>query len=300
MTTGKIVAADGFALAASGFTPPEATPVIATAVIAPATGVPRRFYHAFAAFLAEGGIATTTFDYRGIGESRPPSLKGFQAQMHDWGELDISAALAFSAAAAPALPRLFVGHSVGGQILGLAAGKENLSGALFVASQSGYWRHWPGYQKALFAALWWAAIPAVTGMAGFLPMLGGGENLPKGVAREWARWGRHPDYILSYPGIEASRYREFAGPILACCIEGDSYAPRRAVEALLTGYPNAKPEVRMLSGEGGVGHFGFFRARNRERLWTPARAWLLERCQPPAAAANPAPGTIRSATNPIT
>jgi predicted alpha/beta hydrolase len=290
MTTGKIVAADGFALAASSFAPP-ATP-IASVLIASATGVPRRFYDGFAGYLAESGIAATTFDYRGIGESRPRSLRGFQAQMHQWGEFDLTAALAFAASAAPGVPQLFVGHSVGGQILGLAGGKENLAAALFVASQSGYWRNWPGYRKVLFAGLWWIAIPAVTGVAGYMPMLGGGEDLPRGVAREWARWGRHPDYILSYAGIDRSRYREFAAPILACCIEGDSYAPRPAVEALLKGYPKANPEIRMLSGDGGVGHFGFFRPRFRDTLWVQAREWLLERCQPPAAAAAaPAPGT---------
>ncbi len=25
----------------------------------------------------------------------------------------------------------------------------------------------------------------------------GAENLPRGVALQWARWGRHPDYIFS-------------------------------------------------------------------------------------------------------
>ena len=47
----------------------------------------------FACFLQRQGFGVVTFDYRGIGDSRPPSLKGCSAQMHEWGQQDIAGVL---------------------------------------------------------------------------------------------------------------------------------------------------------------------------------------------------------------
>ncbi len=47
-------------------------------VVAGATGVPQLFYRAFAEFASACGYTTLTLDYRGIGLSRPASLKGFR------------------------------------------------------------------------------------------------------------------------------------------------------------------------------------------------------------------------------
>lgn len=278
MEPGKIRSRnDGFELAASVFRP-EGAPR-ATVLIGSATGVPRRFYRKFAEHLSGAGLLVVTFDYRGIGESRPASLRGFAASMHVWGENDLSAALAFTHEHAPEVPRLYVGHSVGGQILPLAPESASLAAALFVAAQSGWWRHFQGAMRPAMLALWYAGIPAVTAVAGYLPMLSGGEDLPKGVAREWARWGRDRRYVLSYPGA-AERFARLTLPIRDYAIGDDAYAPRPAIDALLSYYANAKTEVREVSprflGAKKMGHFGFFKERFRETLWTEARDWLLE------------------------
>src|SRR5262249_15341551 len=85
-------ARDGFALAGEQCVP-AGTPRAAV-VVATARGVPRRFYQAFAAFLAEGGLASVVFDYRGVGGSRPPGpLTRFRASLHEWGEEDLSGAI---------------------------------------------------------------------------------------------------------------------------------------------------------------------------------------------------------------
>ena len=85
-----IVARDGYALAATVYEPER--PWRAT-LLSSATAVPRKIYRAFATFLAENGFAVLTYDYRGIGGSRPKSLKGFEARMRDWASLDVSAAI---------------------------------------------------------------------------------------------------------------------------------------------------------------------------------------------------------------
>src|SRR5205823_4768419 len=88
-------------------------------VIASALGVPRGFYGAFAGYLAEGGLATLRFDYRGIGGSLRGPLRQCDATYHSWGEQDLAGALRFLRERHPSAPLLLVGHSVGGQLLGL-------------------------------------------------------------------------------------------------------------------------------------------------------------------------------------
>ena len=41
-------------------------------LIVPAMGVDQRYYAAFASWLADQGYFVVTFDYRGMGRSRPP------------------------------------------------------------------------------------------------------------------------------------------------------------------------------------------------------------------------------------
>ena len=54
-------------------------------VINPATSVAARYYHRFAHFLQQQGMDVLTYDYRGIGLSRPASLRGFEAGWMMWG-----------------------------------------------------------------------------------------------------------------------------------------------------------------------------------------------------------------------
>ena len=99
------------------------------------------------------------------------------------------------------------------------------------------------------ATLWHAAIPGLVPLAGYFPAkkLGAGEDLPAGVAREWAEWGRDPDYLLLHArerkGAEFLRY---SGPLRAMAFSDDTYAPRRAVDALIDFYPFARSEVRFV------------------------------------------------------
>src|SRR5215469_15660069 len=112
-----IEAADGYPLAATWFVPAGLPRGVA--LINSATAVPRRIYRAFATYLAERSFAVLTYDYRGIGGSRPASLRGFRARMRDWAALDVTAAVAHARRAHPSLPLVAVGHSFGGHAVGL-------------------------------------------------------------------------------------------------------------------------------------------------------------------------------------
>ena len=57
-----------------------------TLIVNAATGVAAGYYHAYAGFLASHGFDVLTWDYRGIGLSRPASLRRLNHRWRDWGE----------------------------------------------------------------------------------------------------------------------------------------------------------------------------------------------------------------------
>ncbi|WP_256122102.1 serine aminopeptidase domain-containing protein, partial [Burkholderia sp. A2] len=128
-------AADGYVLHGTLWSP-DATPR-ALVLIHPATAVPERLYAGFARFLTERGFAALTYDYRGIGASRPARLGALRARMRDWMELDVGAATAWARHTHEGLPLLAVGHSVGGHAIGLSAATAHLHAAVLVAAHAG-------------------------------------------------------------------------------------------------------------------------------------------------------------------
>ena len=255
-------------------------------VIASATGVPRRIYAGIARHLAEAGLAVLTFDYRGIGDSRQGPLRREPARMQDWGRLDLEGALSWMRRQHPRAPLLLLGHSAGGQLVGLAPSARHLSGAALVGSQLGWAGHWPWPWRGLMWSAWHALIPGLTALAGFLPMraLGQGEDLPPGVAHEWARWGRRRHYLFDDLGAEAREaYAALRFPVRALHIADDLYAPRSGVEALVSFYGGDR-EVCSVSpadiGAPRIGHFGWVRQRYEQGIWAPIRDWLLRRLEP--------------------
>lgn len=267
----NVVARDGRSLAATHF---AAEAPRGAVVLAGAMGVSRRFYAPIARFLAESGFHALTFDYRGIGESRGTARADRAIALHEWGELDLAAAFDAVRARHPELPLQLVTHSVGGQLFGLVADAP-VVGAVLVGSQSGHWRHWQGMGQVGMWALWHAVLPAFAAGLGRIPMgaIGQGEDLPGGVGAEWARWGRHRDYVWSYAAPRGGLgFSHWQGPLTAFAVADDGYAPRAAVAALTALYTRASVSLRDIRpaqvGEKRIGHFGAFRDRLRGSVWT--------------------------------
>jgi predicted alpha/beta hydrolase len=276
----SIPATDGVPLAASFYAPAvEVGSAAGTIVIASATGVRRHYYDGFARALAAEGFRVVTFDYRGIGGSRPASLRGYRASARQWGERDLEGVLAWTGERFRGDRRLLVAHSIGGQLLGLAPSAATLDGALFVGSQIGYWGLFEVPWKWLFAFVMHVAMPGLVRALGYFPAsrLRAGEDLPAGVALEWAQWCRDPEYYFAH-GVPRDGFDRLRLPLLAVTISDDAIAPRRASEALVSHYRNAAREERLVRpadvGLPRIGHFGWFRAATGDRLWPPAIAWL--------------------------
>ena len=96
--------ADGVQLTAVHY---RASVVRAHIVVAGATGVPQGFYRRFAEFCRAQGYHVLTLDYRGIGRSRPATLKGFRMDYLDWARQDLAAAI--DAMATPGVPLYMIG-----------------------------------------------------------------------------------------------------------------------------------------------------------------------------------------------
>jgi predicted alpha/beta hydrolase len=246
----------------------------AAVLIGPAMAVRARFYAKLAEFIAAQGAAVLAIDYRGIGGSRAPgSLRGFSATFHDWGERDLNGAADFLAERFAGKPLHFVGHSAGAQLMGLI--DAPIRSALFVSAGSAYWKLYRGRARAFMAAFFHAVVPAAARIRGFLPMraFGQGDDVPRGVALEWARWGRDPRYVRSHADASGGLgFAGYQGPLRALSIEDDAYAPLPAVQGLLDLYGAAQKELRVVPAPSPLGHFGFFR---RAELWPEPVAWLL-------------------------
>lgn len=273
----RVRALDGAPLAASIYRAPPGQRPRPPVVLAPATGVKRRFYGRFARFLAGRGFDVVTFDYRGIGGSRQAARA---PRMREWGELDLAGVVRD---ASLTLGRrdgrvALVGHSVGGQLVGLMPDNERVEALVTVGAQSGDYRLWPLPSRLAMALLWHAVVPGVTHAVGYLPgALGVGEDLPRGVALEWARWCRTPGYLAAEGGAtRAASFARVRAPILAFGFDDDPYAPRAAVDALLSLYRSATVERRQVPRppRGKIGHFGFFRRRFETTLWAEAADFL--------------------------
>jgi predicted alpha/beta hydrolase len=234
------------------------------ALIAPAMAVPARFYSGYAQYLSSTGLAALAVDYRGIGSSKLGPVKDDPATFHEWGEQDLSGAVDFLTKRYPGLPLHWIGHSAGGQLMGLLPGAP-IASALFIASGSAYCGAYKGRARAIISGLFHVALPVMVAVKGYLPMKAfrQGEDVPKGVAREWAEWGRHPRYVRKYADLKGGLgFDRYTGPLRAVAFADDAYAPKEAVEKLLDLYPNARKELMLHPGP--AGHFGFFK---QEELW---------------------------------
>ena len=274
----RLPAADGFLLGATLYLPRGARSH--AVLINSATAVPRRIYRGFASYLAGRGCAVLTYDYRGTGDSRPKSLAGFPATMADWAALDVSAAVDWMRARYPAMPLGFVGHSFGGQALGLIPSNAEVSRALLVAAQAGTWRLMSSPERyRVYALLACVGVP-LTHALGYAPgRVGLGLDLPKGVFLEWARWVASDRYFFDDSRLRAlANFPRYRGALRALSFSDDPWATEAAVEMLCAGFTSIRPDIHVIApaeaGARKIGHFGFFRPQHRDTLWRGAAEWI--------------------------
>jgi predicted alpha/beta hydrolase len=273
-----IAARDGHALSALLIAPASPTGAL---LFASGTGFPKEFYAPLARHLAQRGHAVLLFDYRGIGGSAPASLRGFDASMSDWALRDMAGALDALATRYPDLPLRWLGHSFGGQVVGVVPGIERCVRIATIAASIGRWQ-WQAAPRKYAAALWWHAVgPLDLARKGYATRnaIWQGKPLPAGVFRQWKRWCASPRYFAIDVGgaLGAGHFERLREPIRALCFTDDWIATPRNVAALHALYERPGVRATWLSprelGLPRIDHEGAF-LRGNAAVWPHVAALL--------------------------
>jgi predicted alpha/beta hydrolase len=277
-------AADGYRLTALRYE--AAAPLRGHLVVAGATAVPQRFYARFAQHAAARGYTTLTLDYRGIGLSKPATLKGFCMDYLDWARLDLAAAVDHMASSS--VPLFMVGHSYGGHAFGLLHNHERVARFYTFATGAG-WHGWmPPLEQLRVQIMWRVLGPLLTRWKGYLPwsLLRMGEDLPLDVYRQWRHWCSYPRYFFDDPALAAemaSRFAQVRTPIVAANALDDHWAPPASRDAFMAGYTQTQWQAVTLdsstAGLGPIGHMGYFKAK-AEPLWNDVLDWFAQHPRP--------------------
>jgi len=270
----EIEAADGARLSATHFA--SAGKPRAAVLVAPAMGVKQDYYAGFASWLAGQGYAVLTFDYRGMGRSRPAGLRTLRqldADLFDWAA-DTDAAIEALTQRAPGEPLFVVGHSLGAQLPGMLRHRDRIAGLVSVAAGSGYWRHNAPPTRRVVLYFWHVLVPLATWIYGYFPgaRLRKVGDLPRGVILQWWRWCMHPRYHVGAEGETLRRqFAQARFPVVALSMTDDELMTERGTRVLIDCYENAPRELHRIAPQDGgarrIGHFGFFRPQFEATLW---------------------------------
>ena len=239
-----------------------------------ATGVKQQIYFSFAKYLAEKGFTVITYDYRGIGESKPKKMNGFKASMRIWGTVDFKTVTDFIKKEYAGFDKFCLGHSVGALILGMNADSQIFKKFIFVATQDAYLGNL-NFKVAVAGLLGFGiALPIMTHFLGYFPAnrFGLGESLPKGVAFDWQTLILNKKSTKRlYETNEADFSKNLYQPTFIIHAEDDSWVTQKGMRNLMkTTYPHLKTTYREVkiseSDKSEIGHVNFFRSFNRS-LW---------------------------------
>ncbi len=274
-----VLCSDQYQLTTTTYLPEKA--IKGAILIAPATGIKRQFYGSFAAHLAEHGYGVITFDNRGIGESLTGSVAKSKASLQCWGEKDMPAVFEQLKQSFPDSKYHLVGHSAGGQLVGLMHNALELSSMFNVACSSGRLKNMsnPYFIKAHFFMNMF--VPFSNAFWGHTKSqwIGMGEPLPKAVAQQWRKWCNGQGYVKTAFGktVHNHLYDDLSIPSMWVNAIDDDIAINKNVADMLSVFTKMKPEKLTLTPEhyslDEIGHMKFF-SRRSQVLWSHAINWL--------------------------
>ncbi|WP_461144422.1 alpha/beta hydrolase family protein [Salinifilum aidingensis] len=237
------------------------------AVLLPAMGVPAGYYAPFLAELRACGVSVVTFDLRGQGEAAPAPRRGLRFGYEELVN-DVAAVHELVAEHFPGRPVFNLGHSLGGHLAMLHAGRrpDHVAGVALIAAGTVWFRSFPRGQQ-LPLLLGSQLVAGVSRAAGYWPghRFGFGGRQPEPVMRDWARQARTGRYRLpGAAGDDDSAMRALAKPILAVSIDGDRFAPPGSVSALAHRAVDAPRTLAHYStADAGASELGHFRWARR-------------------------------------
>jgi len=238
-----------------------------------ATGVKQQVYFSFAQFFSEKGFTVITYDYRGIGLSKPEKMKHFNASMRIWGSMDYKTLTQYIKNHFAGYQKYCLGHSVGALIIGMNEDSRIFEEFVFIGTQNAFVGNLKFRTKIEAYLGFGIAQPLTTTLLGYFPAhwFGLGESLPKNCAYDWRT------LILNRKSTNGllekiEDYSEnLTQKVFVIRAEDDVWLTEKGVKSLLNvTYPNLKPTYRLVktseSERGKIGHVNFFRSYNR-KLW---------------------------------
>lgn len=262
---------DSFSITAHLFVPDKSNRKFL--LINSATGVRQQVYFSFAKYFSEKGFTVLTYDYRGIGLSKPKQMKGFNASMRIWGTQDYKAVTDYIQLNFNDFQKYGLGHSVGALILGMNEDSRIFNEFVFVGTQNAFVGHLK-FRTKIEACLGFGIVqPLTTALLGYFPAhwFGLGESLPKNCAYDWRTLilnRKSTNGLLDKTDDYSKTLKQKVFVIRA---EDDVWLTEKGVKSLLNDtYPNLKPTYRLVktseSEKKEIGHVNFFRSYNR-KLW---------------------------------
>lgn len=238
-----------------------------------ATGVKQHVYFSFAKYFAEKGFTVITYDYRGIGLSKPEQMKGFEASMRIWGSEDFKALTQYIRTRFPTYEKYCLGHSVGALILGMNEDSKMFEEFVFVGTQNAFVGNLKWKTKIEAYLGFGIAQPLTTQLLGYFPSewFGLGESLPKNCAYDWRTLILNKKSTNGLLEKIDDYSKDLTQKVFVIRAEDDAWLTEKGVKSLLNDtYPNLKPTYRLVrvseSEKGEIGHVNFFRSYNK-KLW---------------------------------
>lgn len=275
----KIVCADKIQLAATCYTP--LNELKGAIIMAPATGIKRQFYANFSSHLAKNGYGVITFDNRGIGESLKGAVKHCDVSLQCWGEKDLPAVLEKLKEIFPETHYHLIGHSAGGQLIGLMPNASDFSSVFNVACSSGSLRNMDKQHKLKAHFFMNFFIPLSNALFGHTKShwVDMGEPLPKNVAKQWRAWCNGSGYVKTAFGktIHKHFYDDLEIPSMWVNACDDFIANSINTDDMISVFTKLPANRLTISakdhGLKEIGHMKFF-SRKSEKLWDYALNWI--------------------------
>lgn len=207
----------------------------------PAMGVEARYYREWARTLADKGFLCCISDHRGHGTSNIRAKRGTDFGYREMIENDykaaINAVLDFSES-----EKIYLGgHSLGGQLSCLYVSTRNedlswLSGIILIAACTIAHKGWSGFQGFAMRLVPYV-FSAASRLLGYFPgkhlMFAGTEARQQML--DWSQSGVKAMYQpLGYQEPLEPEMKKVVKPLISISYEGDDYAPRAAVDNLVS------------------------------------------------------------------
>lgn len=266
-----ILFSNGFPVAAHVFHPEKSNGRLL--LINSATGVRQHVYFSFARYFSGKGFTVITYDYCGIGLSKPENLKGLKASMRSWGSEDYKAVTEYIKVHFKEYRKYCLGHSVGALIIGMNKDSEIFEKFIFVGTQNAFVGNLKRRTKIEAYMGFGIVQPLMTAFLGYFPAhwFGLGESLPKNCASDWRTLILNKKSTGALLEKTGDYSKSLSQEVFVIRAEDDAWLTEKGVERLLNDtYPNLKPAYRLIkaseSEKGEIGHINFFRSYNG-KLW---------------------------------